>query len=308
MRKYKIFILPVVVSLAAWLAMLVACTAPTGGAPIVTVSIEPQKYILEQITGDRVEIRTLIANGANPETFDPSVNNLINLTKSIGFLRMGNIGFEAAILDKIHSEHPDLPIFNTSLGVSPVTGTHSHGNSIHEMTDPHTWTSVKNVKTISRNMLDAMVQIDPSNATYYRKNYERFAAHLDSLDNALTAKLAPHKGDAFMVWHPSLSYFARDYGLEQIPAGNADNKDVAMGMLKEVIDMAAEHKVKVFFYQKDLDSRQAETLGAQLDLEKVNINPLSHDWEKEITAIADAIAATSVDEESHNHVHDHAGE
>lgn len=289
--KSHIFFLPVAVTIAAWFGMLVACTATTQDKPIVTVSIEPQKCILEQIAGDRVEVRTLIANGANPETFDPSVNHIMNLTKSIGFLRIGNIGFEAAILDKVHGEHPDLPIFNTSLGVIPVTGTHSHDGVTHNVIDPHTWTSVKNVKIIARNMLNAMTEIDPANEGYYRKNYERYEAHLDSLDNAIAAKLATHKGEAFMVWHPSLSYFARDYGLEQIPAGNADNKEVAMGSLKDVIDHAAEHKVKVFFYQKDLDSRQAETLGEQLELEKVNINPLAYDWEKEITRISDAIAA-----------------
>lgn len=292
MKSNNIFFLPIVVSLAAWLGLLVACTATTHDTPIVTVSIEPQKYILEQITGNRVEIRTLIANGANPETFDPSVNHIINLTKSIGFLRMGNIGFEAAILDKVHSENPELPIFNTSLGVVPVTGTHTHGGITHDVIDPHTWTSVKNVKIISKNMLIAMTEIDPSNADYYRSNYDRFAAKLDSLDNELTVKLAPHKGEAFMVWHPSLSYFARDYELRQIPAGNADNKEVAMGTLKETIDHAAENKVKIFFYQKDLDSRQAEALSSQLGLTKVNINPLSYEWEKEMTAIADAIAAT----------------
>ncbi|MBD5266152.1 MAG: zinc ABC transporter solute-binding protein [Bacteroides sp.] len=290
--KSNIFPLTILLTVATWFGLLAACTSVDDHTPIVTVSIEPQKYLLEQITGDRVEVRTLIANGANPETFDPSVNHIMNLTKSIAFLRMGNIGFEAAILDKVHSEHPDLPIFNTSIGVIPVTGTHSHDGVTHNVIDPHTWTSVKNVKVIAKNMLNAMTEIDPKNSSYYRRNYERFAQHLDSLDSAITAMLAPHKGEGFMVWHPSLSYFARDYGLEQIPAGNADNKEVALVTMKEVIDHAAEHNVKVFFYQKDLDSRQAEILGDQLDLRKVNINPLAYKWEEEITAIADAIAAT----------------
>ncbi|MCM1076157.1 MAG: zinc ABC transporter substrate-binding protein [Bacteroides sp.] len=292
--KSHIFFISIVATVSVWLGLLAACTGVENDKPIVSVSIEPQKYLLEQITGDKVEIRTLIANGANPETFDPSVTHIMNLTKSIGFLRMGNIGFEAAILDKVHGEHPDLPIFNTSLGVIPVTGTHSHDGVMHNVIDPHTWTSVKNVKIIARNMLNAMTEIDAHNAAYYTKNYERFAAHLDSLDNAIAVKLAPHKGEAFMVWHPSLSYFARDYGLEQITAGNADNKEVAMGMLKDVVDHAQEHNVKVFFYQKDLDSRQAEALGGQLDLRKVDINPLAYEWEEEITAIADAIAASGV--------------
>lgn len=275
--------------------LLAACSAGPSDKPIVTVSIEPQKYLLEQITGDKVEVRTLIANGANPETYDPSLNHVLNLSKSIGFLRMGNIGFEAAILDKIREEDPDLPIYNTSLGIIPVVGTHSHDGVSHDAVDPHTWSSVKNAKIIADNMLKAMIEIDPANKGYYTRNHDRFAHHLDSLDNALAAKLAPHAGEAFMVWHPSLSYFARDYGLVQIPAGNADNKEVAITALKESIDHADEHQVRIFFYQKDFDSRQAESLSGQLDIRRESINPLNYDWEKEITSIADAIAADERD-------------
>ena len=289
MRNNIIYI-PILCAFMACLGLLVACSAGPSDKPIVTVSIEPQKYLLEQITGDRVEIRTLIANGANPETYDPSLTHVLNLSKSIGFLRMGNIGFEAAMLDKIRQEDPELPIFNTSLGVLPVTGTHSHGDVSHETIDPHTWSSVKNAKIIVRNMLNAMVEIDPANKGYYQRNYDRFANHLDSLDNAIAEKLKAHSGEAFMVWHPSLSYFARDYNLEQIPAGNSDNKEIAISTLKEAIDHASDHGAKVFFYHKDFDSRQAESMVEQLEIRKVSINPLAYEWEDEIVSIADAIA------------------
>lgn len=289
----NISILTIAIGGLIWL--LTACSAAPAETPIVTVSIEPQKYMLEQITGDKVDIRTLIANGANPENYDPSLTHIMNLRKSIGFLRMGNIGFEAALLDKIRQEDPELPIFNTSEGVVPVTGTHSyshgHGGVHHEEIDPHTWTSVKNAKIIVRNMLDAMVKIDPSNEDYYRRNYDRFAQRLDSLDRDFESRLASHAGEHFMVWHPSLSYFARDYGLEQITAGNAENKESSLTMLRKTIDHADSHSASIFFYQKDLDSRQAEVLSDQLGLRKVSINPLSYDWEAEMCAITDAITA-----------------
>ena len=139
-------------------------------------------------------------------------------------------------------------------------------------------------------MLNAMVEIDPANKGYYQRNYDRFANHLDSLDNAIAEKLKAHSGEAFMVWHPSLSYFARDYNLEQIPAGNSDNKEIAISTLKEAIDHASDHGAKVFFYQKDFDSRQAESMVEQLEIRKVSINPLAYEWEDEIVSIADAIA------------------
>lgn len=269
--------------------LLASCNASPSDPKMVTVSIEPQKYLLEQITGDRVEVRCLLSNGSNPETYDPTVTHLLNLQKSMGYLRMGHIGFEAALLDKIKQSNPDLPIYNTSEGITPITGTHSHDGVTHTDIDPHTWTSVKNAKIISKNMLDAMVEIDPANKNYYQRNYERFSHRLDSLDQVITARLAPKRGSAFMVWHPSLSYFARDYGLEQIVVGNAEHKDMSISDLKEIIDHAKEHGANVFFYQKDFDSRQVEAINTHTDAREININPLAYDWEKEITEIADAL-------------------
>lgn len=290
--KFYQHILPLVSGLFILLGYVSSCSSAPAEHKIVTVSIEPQKYLLEQITGDRVEVRCLLSNSANPETYDPTVTHLMNLQKSLGFLRMGNIGFEAALLDKIHQANPELPIFNTSSGVNLITGTHGHSHDgvMHTETDPHTWSSVKNAKIIVKNMLDAMVEIDPDNKAYYHKNYNRYIAHLDSLDSAITARLAPVTGSAFMVWHPSLSYFARDYGLQQVVIGNAEHKDVSPAQLKESIDHAKEHGADVFFTQKDFDSRQVSAINDQIGAREVSINPMAYDWEAEITSIANALA------------------
>ena len=289
--KYSTNILFIISALLLWSGIVAACSSAPSESKIVTVSIEPQKYLLEQITGDRVEVRCLLSNGANPETYDPSVTHLMNLQKSLGYLRMGNIGFEEALLDKIHQANPELPIYNTSEGIVPITGTHSHDGIVHDGIDPHTWSSVKNAKVIAKNMLDAMVEIDPGSKAYYQRNYTRFASHLDSLDHAIAAKLAPKAGSAFMVWHPSLSYFARDYGLEQIVVGNAEHKDISLGNLKEVIDHANEHNTGIFFTQKDFDSRQVRAINTQIGAKEVSINPLAYDWEAEIEALTDALAS-----------------
>lgn len=288
-----IYILTILTMVAAWVAT--GCAGAPSEQPIVTVSIEPQRYILEQITGDRVQVRSLLTEGANPETYDPSVTHMHNLGNSLGYLRMGNIGFEVALIDKIREANPDLKIFDTSAGVVPITGTHSHGDGHeHETVDPHTWTSVKNVKVIASNMLEAMEIIDPSNSSYYRRNYETFATRLDSIDSLITVRLAPVKGASFMVWHPSLSYFARDYGLNQIVVGNADHKESSIADLRGAIDDARSHGAGIFFFQKDFDSRQVSAINAELEACEVSINPLTYQWEDEIIKIADSIASKAV--------------
>ncbi len=288
MKNYSlIFWLLTALIVSGW--FVAGCAGAPSGQKIVTVSIEPQKYILEQITGDRVQVRCLLSDGANPETYDPSMTHMLNLQHSLGYLRMGNIGFEAALLDKIHESNPDLPIFNTSDGIIPIMGTHGHGDVRHELADPHTWSSVRNARVIARNMCEAMVKIDPDNKNYYRRNYDALDAHLDSLDRDIAERLAPLKGTAFYVWHPSLSYFARDYGLVQVVVGGPEHKELSAGGLRSVIDRAGERGASVFFTQKDFDSRQVAVVNEEIGARMVNIYPLTYQWEKEMKAMADAL-------------------
>lgn len=282
-------------SLLLPLAMVcaIACSSDMPDKKIVTVSIEPQKYLVEQIAGDRVQVRCLLADGANPETYDPSMTHMLNLQKSAVYLRVGNIGFEAALVDKIHDSNPGLPIFDTSEGITPIRGTHTHGHG-HEdedTPDPHTWTSVKNARIMAGNILKALTEVDPDHATEYSNNYARLTARLDSIDSEYSRRLAPLSGRAFLVWHPSLSYFARDYGLRQIVVGGAESKESSIEELRSAMDQAGERGADVFFSQTDLDSRLVSALNDELGARKVTVNLLSSDWEGEMNRIVDALTA-----------------
>ena len=253
--------------------MLTGCNQRKCTKPLVTVSLQPQKYMLEQITGDTYDVRCLLSNGGNPETYDPSFTNLMNTENSVAYLRMGNIGFEDAIVDKIHESNQSLPIVNTSEGITPVTCTHGH-----DQTDPHTWTSLRNARIIASNMCRAMSKIDPDNAKLFETNAKRFIARIDSLDSVATAHLAPHAGEAFAVWHPSLSYFARDYGLRQIAVGGHEHKESSIPALKNHVDEAHQSGARLFFIHKELDGRNADAVADRIGARRVDINPLSYDW------------------------------
>lgn len=281
-------------------------SASTTEEPTITVSLEPQKYFLDKIVGDKMRVECLLKNGANPENYEPAMNDLIVLQRSVAFIKMGNVGFEQVLVDKLAQNNKSLPVYDSSHGIDFIMGTHDcceHHNHNHEhaeecgeghhhasSADPHTWTSVKNAKIIARNMLDVVLEIDSVNADYYNENYIRLAASLDSLDNYALSMLASHNGDAFLVWHPSLSYFARDYGLEQITIGQI-GKELSAKQLQEQIDDARSHDARVFFFQKEFDSQQASVLNSQIGAEMITINPLNYEWETEIRRIIDAIAS-----------------
>ncbi len=138
-------------------------------------------------------------------------------------------------------------------------------------------------------MYNGLVEIDPSNKDTYTKNFKKLLQSLDSLDNSIKERLDTHRGEAFIVWHPSLSYFARDYGLRQISL-SPEGKEASITMMQTAIDQAKEAGAKVLFFQKDVDSRQATVANEQIGATLVNINPLNYNWEEEITVIADAFS------------------
>lgn len=270
---------------------MIGCGNTIKHKPIVTVSIQPQKYLLEKIVGDKYDVVCLLAQGSNPEAYEPNMSHLMNLEKSQAFFKIGNIGFELAIMDKIKSNNPTLKIYDNSKGIDLMTGCHGgaelNGHK-HEI-DPHVWSSVINAKIIAKNMYDAMVEIDPKNKKIYTQNYNNLEKDLTKLNDSITRELAPYKNKSFLIWHPSLSYFARDYSLNQISLGN-EGKESSIKNIKNKIVEAKGDSALVFFYQPEFDSRQAEVVNKELGTKLVSINPMNYDWDKEMLKTANAIA------------------
>lgn len=277
-----------------------ACSGRSGGAQsgrtAVTVSIPPQEWLVEAIGGDSVEVTTLLPAGSNPETFEPGVSAMNRAATGDLLLLSGALGFERTLADKLSANNGSLRIVDTSRGIEPLYGTHdncehhSHLESddhAHQA-DPHTWTSIKNARIMASNILEALSEATPSRRDYYTRSWEKLDSHLDSMDRAVAGRLAPLAGRSFLVWHPSLGYFARDYGLQQVSIGQ-EGRESSVKSLRERIDRAVADSARVLFLQADFDSRQAANVARETGSRVVTINPLSPDWEEEINTITDAL-------------------
>lgn len=256
-------------------------------SPVITVSIEPQRWLLEQIVGDRFEVQCLMSRGGNPESYEPAFSHLSDLERSKCYMRMGNLGFENAIVERISANMPELPIINTSESIELIVDDHGHDHGV----DPHVWSSVRNAKTIAGNMLRAVNELDSENKEAYTANYARLLERLDSIDSVCATLLSgADVGRSFVVWHPSLSYFARDYGLRQISVG-IEGKEMSVGDTREIIGKINSDSAKVFLVQKDYDTSKAGVISEGITSMRVEtINPLNYEWDAEIVQTARAIA------------------
>lgn len=267
-----------------------ACTrrAAEEQQPVLAVSIEPQRKVLEELAGPSYKVVTLLGRGANPETFDPALSERLQLEKAQIFFGTGVLPFEEKLLEAA----PGVKYYATSEGMPMLYGTHDcHDDGCeghHHDADPHYWSSTRGIRVMAANMAAALSLQNPDSAGVYAARVSALDTRLDSLDSAMRSRLAQAPTKAFAVWHPSLSYFAADYGLEQISVGT-DGKELSTKRLREAIDRAAGAGVKVFFFQKEYDSRQAQTINDGIGSRIVTIDPLAYDWDDQLTLIVDEL-------------------
>lgn len=283
------------------MALVTSCRSNTDDRPVIAVSIEPQRQMLEQIIDTTAfRIVTVLQPGANPETFEPSMSTRAALNRAMAYFTVGNLPFETSLARSA----PELNIVATDRGIEPLYGTHdhNHGDSHHhhgtecghdhghgQTGDPHVWSSVKNASVMTDNMLDALVALYPDSTDVYTKRAKAFTNALDFIDRRFAEVFQDAPTRAFMVWHPSLSYFARDYGLEQIPVG-WESKEVSPAVLRGVIERAKEQGAEVLFFQREFDSRQAEVLTRQTGARTVTVDLLNYNWIDQLKTITDEIA------------------
>lgn len=255
---------------------------------IITVTMEPQRYFTEAIAGDKFTVRSMVPKGSSPETYDPTPRQLVSLGESEAYLRIGHIGFEQAWMDRLLNNAPHIQVFDTSKGVDLIYGAgFDHGDHHHEGgVEPHIWNSTTNAQVIADNTLKALCALDKENETYYRHRYDSLCHRIERTDSLIRNILsAPDADRAFIIYHPALSYFARDYGLHQISIEEG-GKEPSPAHLKSLMEVCKEEGVHVIFVQPEFDRRNAEIIAQQTGTKVVPINPLSYEWEKEMINVA----------------------
>ena len=257
--------------------------------PVITVTLEPLRYFTEAIAGDCFEVVSMVPKGSSPESYDPTPQQLVNLSKSQAYLRIGYIGFEQAWMKKLEANYPTMKVYDTSKGVELIREEgHHHGDHYHEGgVEPHIWNSTQNASVIADNIYAALCEMDADHQPEYKQRLDSLKQVIARTDADIRTLLA-NADSTFLIYHPALSYFARDYGLHQISIEEG-GKEPSPATLKTLIETCRREGAQVIFVQQEFDQRNAQLIADELGIEIVPINPLSHDWAEEMLRVASAL-------------------
>lgn len=247
--------------------------------PVVTVSILPLKTFVEEIAGNDFEINVLLPPGASPADFTMIPSQLKDIARSEVWFRIGYIGFEYSWRDKIEQANRNMKVVNLSEGLDLITDEYlpSGEKSSTGGINPHTWLSPTLVKQMAGRIAEELTLLNPDKKKEYEKNLSQFIEKIDELDAEIRTALEPYEGRQIILFHPSLSYFAREYGLVQYslePGG----KEPTPHRMAELVDFAKKENIRVIYIQSDLDRSQASVFAEEIDGEIVEMWPLNPEW------------------------------
>lgn len=225
-------------------------TQEDGKLQIVT-TIFPIYDWTKEILGDKtdnLELTMLLDNGVDLHSYQPTVDDLVNISTCDIFIYVGDPS-DSWVEDALkNATNKDMVVINLleSLGDSVKTeeiiegmeeSDHNHDHddehdhedeheeeSDHEHDhegepDEHVWLSLKNAKALSQVIGDKIIQLDPDHKDDYLANISAYMEKLSALDEKYQATVDNTKnktllfGDRF-----PFRYLVDDYGLEYYAA------------------------------------------------------------------------------------------
>ena len=268
---------------------LSACSPqPASQEKTLYVSILPIRSLVKEIVGEDFRIEVLVPPGASPETFEPTPRQFIGLNEAQLVFNVGLLEFETALLDKIEDR---TKIVDLSRGIVRIEGSCAHagrnGSDHAHGVDPHVWTSPRALQRMAENAYEAIHARWPDSAKY-TTNHARLQEELRQLDLRTAEKIARSGIRYFIIYHPALTYYARDYGLRQ-EAVEADGKEPSAKRLTALIRQARKDGIGRILYQSQFPVSVVETIARDIGAECTESDPLREDAIANIDSITDLI-------------------
>jgi len=260
-----------------------ASAQPTSAGQLnITVSIVPQKYFVERIGGEYVKVNVMVEPGASPATYEPKPEQMTALSSAAAYISIG-VPFESAWLEKIQSANPKMKLVDTTQGIERQATSDGGFN-------PHIWLSPALVKIQAQTIYNALAELDPAHKEQFKANLDVFLSDIDKLDAEIRATLEKTASKKFIVFHPAWGYFARDYGLQEIPI-EVNGQEPSAQELARLIQTAQAENIKVVFVQPEFSQEDAQTIAKEIGGEVLSISSLAPDWLANLQKVADTFAA-----------------
>ena len=231
--------------------------AGTDSKLIIAVGAENEyANVIGQIGGQYVKVSSILSDpNTDPHTFEasPSVAEVISAAQLIVQNGVGYDGF----MNKIEAASPNTK--RKVIVVQDVLGLPT------DTPNPHLWYSPKTMPAVASAVAKDLEKLDPSHASYFRKNLSTFDASLQPWLRSIAAFKATYPDTPVAVTEPVADYLLKAMGM-RILTPFVFQADIMNGVDPAPEDISLEEgfftkqEVKVFCYNQQVVDSLTSTI------------------------------------------------
>jgi zinc/manganese transport system substrate-binding protein len=135
---------------------------------------------------------------------------------------------------------------------------------VHGYGNPHFTLNPKIAQRMAVTLLKAMVNVDPSNADYYKANAKKLVVDLGKVGQEIKEQFAPYAGLKVVTFHKAWEYFADAIPIDIV--GTIEPKPSitpSPAQVRETIDLMRRENVKVVICETYDDDKLAKYVAEQ---------------------------------------------
>jgi zinc transport system substrate-binding protein len=258
-------------------AFLAGCgsSGSTAGSSRDTVvaAFYPIAYAVEQIAGDKVDVRNLTPAGAEPHDLELTPRDVRDVDDATFVFYLGDgfmPGLETAVRER-NGRSVDL--------LSDQVLRPGRGEDGSLVRDPHLWLDPVRYAAMVRTIGAALG--DEAAAG-------RLARRLEELDAEFRRGLASCDRHRIVTSHAAFGYLASRYGLEQVPLeGLSPEAEPSARALARLVDLVRKSGTTTVFFETLVSPKLAQTVAREAGVTTAVLNPIEGLTNDEVSAGAD---------------------
>jgi ABC-type Zn uptake system ZnuABC Zn-binding protein ZnuA len=221
--------------------------------------------LTRQIVGDRCEVRSVLAPGADPHTYMPTPKDAQLALKADLCIQNG-LHLEGKNWMGTLAKDAGKPIITATKGIKPI----ELDTKGIKVSDPHAWFSPRNAAIYVNNIVKGVSKLDPSGKKEFQARAKLFLQQLRVLDAWIRAQfnVIPLDQRILVTSHDAFNYFAKEYGFKnQAPVGWSTGSEVGAGMTplrrKTLVDSMKNFGVKAVFVETSVNPKLVRELARE---------------------------------------------
>ena len=258
------------------LTLIAAVLAGCGGdssseGRTVVAAFYPLAFAAQEIGGDEIDVQSMTPPGVEPHDLELAGSDVRAIAAADLVLYLGE-GFQPAIEDAIDSTSAH------AVDLLDAVETREGGEDEHGV-DPHVWLDPSRYAAIAARIGEELER---------RKDAERFAAELRTLDRDFRRGLSRCERDEIVTSHAAFGYLAERYGLRQVAITDVSPEaEPTPRELEDVIRQVRAVGATTVFFETLVSPRLAETVAREVGAKTAVLDPLEGLTEEELAAGGD---------------------